>query len=355
MRYPYCFFFALFLSVCASGHTSEKLLEGRDTILVLGDSITQRGDYVSYLDAWLVERFPERRFTVINAGLASETVSGLSEPGHAKGKFPRPCLFERLERVLAKTQPDLIIATYGMNCGIYLELDGERFARYRDGIRRLRAAARQYGAEVVHVTPPIYDQQGKPGFDYDTVLTAYADWLVGQREMGWQVVDLHSAMRARVDARRATDPDFAVQKDGVHPDEAGHWMMAQSLIAYFGDPEAAALPGPEALIGADRLAAIDERMRAYLKAIHAETKPLRPRVPMGGDLSSAAETAARLADRIYTAPAKVGSRANCVSRPKRVSATPSFRKGARFSRTREGQSAPTNGRTRPRTVAPAKA
>lgn len=290
----------------ASAQASEALLEGKQRILFLGDSITQRGDYVAYFDAWLVRRFPDRRYTLINAGLASETVSGLSEPGHAKGKFPRPCLFERLERVLAKTQPDLIFATYGMNCGIYQELDEARFARFRHGILRLRAAARQYDAEIIHVTPPIYDHQGRSGFDYDEVLTAYTKWLVAQRALGWQVVDLHSAMRAEVDALKAEDAAFTVQKDHIHPDAAGHWMIAQSLISFFGDREAAALPGPESLLGSERLEAITERMQHYQKAIHAETKPMRPGVPSGGTLIEAKAAAEALSGRIYGERAPAG-------------------------------------------------
>lgn len=298
MRRFYPFRFLLLLVMLAPLQASQKLLEENQKILFLGDSITQSGHYVAYFDAWLVAHFPNKRFTVINAGLASETVSGLSEEDHAGGRFPRPDLFERLERVLAKTQPDLILACYGMNCGIYQELDEERFAHFREGMQRLRDAAQQHGAELVHITPPIYDNQGAAGFDYDEVLTAYSEWLVAQREAGWHVADLHSEMRAKINAAKADDPEFTVQKDRIHPNKTGHWMMAQSLICYFGDPGSAALATPEALIDRSRLAAIKLRMQGYLKAIHAETKPLRPGAPQGA-LESAAERAAELEAKIY--------------------------------------------------------
>ncbi|WP_018970484.1 GDSL-type esterase/lipase family protein [Rubritalea marina] len=182
---------------------NSDLLQGKKKILFLGDSITQKGQYVAYFNAWLVQQYPEQGVEVLNAGLASETVSGLSEASHMKHGFARPCLFERLERVLAKTEPDLIIACYGMNCGIYQTLDVQRFARYRHGIGRLRAAAKQYGAELIHVTPPIYDNHGKEGFDYDSVLSHYAAWLVMQRSQGWHVIDLHHSMRQNVDDKKA--------------------------------------------------------------------------------------------------------------------------------------------------------
>jgi len=277
----------------------EGLLKKSQRILFLGDSITQSGTYVVNFEAWLVKRYPDLRFTVINAGLSSETVSGLSEENHAGGRFPRPCLFERMERVLAKTNPDLIIACYGMNCGIYKELDEERTSQFRNGILRLRAVAQQYGAEVVHVTPPIYDNHGKVRLKYDSVLTTYAEWLVEQREQGWHVADLHSEMRAKVDQHRKQDPGYTVQKDRVHPNDEGHWMMAQCLIAYFGDPASAQAASAKELLDDSRLNAITQRMRSYQKAIHAETKPLRPGVRKKGSLGSAAAEAKQLEERIY--------------------------------------------------------
>ena len=288
------------LSFSSMASASEKLLEGKKTILILGDSITQMGDYVTYFDAWLVKKYPDRRFTVINAGVASETISGLSEDNHAGGRFPRPDLHERLERVLEKTKPDVIIACYGMNCGIYKELDDQRAARFQEGNVKLRAAAKKYNAEIVHMTPPIFDNHGKLGFDYDTVLSAYSAWMVKQRDNGWHVVDLHSDMRKKVDLAKASDPKFTVQKDTIHPDAAGHWMMAQPLIAYFGDTTSTQLASTNDLLDAARLAAVKQRMQLFQKAVHAETKPLRPGVPQGGTLESAAADAKKLEDIIYT-------------------------------------------------------
>src|SRR5687768_16044307 len=76
--------------------TPQALLIGSKRVLFLGDSITASGRYVAALDAWLSAVHREQRPELLNAGLPSETVSGLSEDGHAGGKFPRPDLVERL-------------------------------------------------------------------------------------------------------------------------------------------------------------------------------------------------------------------------------------------------------------------
>ena len=250
-------------------------------------------------DAWLVKKYPGRRYTVINGGVSSETISGLSEKGHAGGRFPRPDLHERLERVMEKAKPDLIIACYGMNCGIYKPLDEERFKPYRDGQIKLREVAKKHGAEVLHVTPPIFDNRGKAGFDYDEVLTAYSKWLVEQRKEGWHVADLHSEMRAKVDAEKAKDPKFTAQRDRIHPNGPGHWMMTRSPIAYSGDDTSAKLATAAELLPKPQFKAVAQRMSLYQKAIHAETNPKRPGVPKGGTLESAATEAGKLRPQIY--------------------------------------------------------
>ncbi len=110
-------------------------------IVFLGDSITYGGHYVEYINALLRLDSPQVHRELLDLGLPSETVSGLSEPNHAEGKFPRPALSERLARVLDKTRPALVVACYGMNDGIYYPPSAERLAKYQEGIRALREQA----------------------------------------------------------------------------------------------------------------------------------------------------------------------------------------------------------------------
>jgi len=68
--------------LCALAHLGAppQHLQKLQRILFLGDSITQAGDYVTYFDASMVKRFPEKRFTIRNAGLSSETVISATRP-----------------------------------------------------------------------------------------------------------------------------------------------------------------------------------------------------------------------------------------------------------------------------------
>src|SRR5438132_4669375 len=91
-------------------------LKDGQRVVFLGDSNTYAGKYIAYLDAYLCTRFPDKRFELINLGLPSETVTGLSEPDHP---YPRPNIHDRVERALTLAKPDVVVICYGMNDGIY--------------------------------------------------------------------------------------------------------------------------------------------------------------------------------------------------------------------------------------------
>lgn len=298
-------FFAGLLSASAEEPSPRELLTQSQRILFLGDSITASGGYVAYFDAWLAGQRLERPPIVINAGLPSETVSGLSEEGHADGKFPRPDLAERLERVLELTKPDLVIACYGINCGIYLPLEESRFARYREGMERLKKAVESRGAKFIVMTPPFYDDKRSPkdGFSYNDVLDRYADWLIQQRNDGWRVIDLHGPMTDFVRKQRESDPQFTVQPDGVHPSDVGHWFVARQVIAWFGDEKSAASATPAEMLNLVRVpdatfALIKQRAHLRRDSYVGTAGHKRPGVAKGLPVKDAEERAEELTHRI---------------------------------------------------------
>lgn len=217
-------------------------------ILFLGDSITFGGTYIQILESALIVAQPEVEYEILNLGLSSETVSGLSEEGHAGGQFPRPNLHERLDRVLAAVKPELVIACYGMNDGIYHPLSDARAQAFRDGIVKLRAQVARIGASIIHLTPPVFDpipisdRVLPAGLDaypksysgYNEVLSAYSKWLMEQRGQGWQVLDVHEAMGAALTTARSQNAAFTFAKDGVHPNADGHLVMARPLLQLWG-------------------------------------------------------------------------------------------------------------------------
>ena len=212
-----------------SAQEGAGLLAGK-RVMVLGDSITQGGGYVTFIEYLLEKRYPALAFDIVSVGLSSETTSGLSEEGHAGGRFPRPCLHERLGRALEAVKPKLVVACYGMNDGIYLPYSEGRMQAFRDGITRMVERCHAAGAQVVLVTPPVFDHRGSES-DYDTVLAKFADWEVKTPPKGVvAVADLHTLMADALAQRQQKDPKFHFASDGIHPNELGHLVMALSIL-----------------------------------------------------------------------------------------------------------------------------
>jgi lysophospholipase L1-like esterase len=300
----------LFWGACATHCPAAELVDVvRESrrILFLGDSITYAGGTVAGFETWLAVQPWPRKPHVISAGLPSETVSGLSEEGHAGGQFPRPVLSERLERILAKAKPDLILACYGMNDGIYLPFDEARFAKYQAGIEQLRERAAAVKATVIHLTPPAYDdQRGKLAFSYNDVLGRYAAWLLSQRDAGWLVIDLHGPMTAALAARRQTEPDFTFQPDAVHPTDAGLWFLTQTIVTALGDPSIQTDDSPPAFltrhkVAPETAAIIQKRMALLRDAYLSGAGHQRPGIKAGVPIADAEAATAQLTRQIEQA------------------------------------------------------
>jgi lysophospholipase L1-like esterase len=257
-------------------------------VVFLGDSITQAGGYVGLVTYYLERLHPNKDFDVFGLGLASETLSGLSEDGHAGGAFPRPCLFERLGRLLEKARPDVVFACYGMNDGIYLPSDRERTAAFRQGVARLIEQCRAAGVKQIYlITPPIYDFAPKAGeFNYDAVLAEYARWETTLNQSGVRVIDLHTAMRKARDGRG--EP---FSKDKVHPGDDGHLLMARTVLAAI---RVKAPDEPLATVKADPLYKLVEEKRrlrsaAWMRHVGYTREKTVPPAPLGTAEADAAK------------------------------------------------------------------
>lgn len=230
---------SFFCSILVAQQKSNSQLQLNRTqkILFLGNSITYDGRYVAMIESVLISRHLIKNTDIINLGLPSETVSGLSEDNHANGEFDRPCLFDRLGSVLQKIQPDIIFACYGMNDGIYLPFDSLRFKAYQEGVEKLYAQALRSGVKrIILITPPVHDDPNLGLGGYNQVLDQYSTWLLEQRKnKSWEVIDVHFPMKKYLESKRRIDPKYKLASDGVHPEQEGHWLMAKSIISYL-DP-----------------------------------------------------------------------------------------------------------------------
>ncbi len=218
-------------------------------ILFLGDSITYAGHFLPIVEAQLYRQAGGIPPELINLGLPGETCSGLSEPGRPA---PRPCVHDRLETALKKTEPDLVVICYGMNDGIYHPFSKHRFKAYQNGINTLVKQVQATGAQVILMTSPPFDpvplensDQLRPADaesfgwgaiaeNYDEVIERYATWIMQQEANVAQVIDLHRPIRAQVASGRRQDPRFNMSPDGVHLNQQGHRILGEVILQAWG-------------------------------------------------------------------------------------------------------------------------
>lgn len=273
---------ALILASADSAIAEMPFADGQ-TVLVLGDSITQNGQYVALAEAYLWAAYPDRKIDMISIGLSSETVSGITEPVHP---YPRPNVHHRLTKALDAAKPDWVVVCYGMNDGIYHPQSPEIVDTYRKGLTKLVDQVAQRKAKLILLTPPSFDIDAPPiqnqlkkvaagepyGYrnpyrDYDQTLTSLGDVVKSLASSPHvdRVIDVHQATGDYLKRVKAAVPDYAYG-DGVHPPADGHLTMAIGLLAGLGcDAEnaEATLIHLTGLTPADRKAAATDEQKQF--------------------------------------------------------------------------------------------
>lgn len=215
-------------------------------VVFIGDSITDYGTFPSIIETYFTINNSLNKFNFINIGLSSETLSGLTEPTHP---FHRPCVFERLNKIIETTKPDLAIVLYGVNDGIYYPFSDQRFQAFKDGVKKIVDTLHATGSKVALMTPTPLDHLSlnSPMFSdsadefsfngiyefYDDVMSEYSSWIK-ECKLAEQVVDVRSALIEFFDERRKINPNFS-DGDGIHFQLFGNYIIAKAIgEAVFG-------------------------------------------------------------------------------------------------------------------------
>jgi len=275
-------------------------LTARSPWIFLGDSNTYAGGYVAHLEARLKYTVPHLK--LLNLGVSSETASGLSEVDHP---FKRPCVHERLDKVLRMTRPGVVFACYGMNDGIYDPPSAERMHAYQHGMLDLAHKVAGSGAKLIVLTPPIFEPEpvaakGKfgpteagryayfaPYQRYDDVLQQQADWCLTNQLNATAVLDIRSMLIQAKQQRRVNDPNFNYSGDGVHFGDEAHGLIAEFVLGQLRAPTEIV----SAELSAGQLAAAVKRTKLLRDAYLSATGKNRPGLAAGHPIWTAEQLA----------------------------------------------------------------
>jgi lysophospholipase L1-like esterase len=216
---------------------SDFALKDRDRVVFYGDSITEQRLYTSYIEHYVLTRYPDRRVTFINTGWGGDKVSS---------NDCKPCAgvggLARLKRDVIDHRPTVVTLLFGMNDGQYRDFDPAISKVYEDGLTAIiRELKSKTGARIYVMTPTVYDGTRHTPWSktdrYNDVLDRYSEAVkaIAQRE-GLDVVDLHSVTTEALARMKKDDSDYTFAPDGVHPQEDGQLLMAAEILRAWGAP-----------------------------------------------------------------------------------------------------------------------
>ncbi len=231
------------------GTTLPLALRRGDRIVLIGNTLFERGDDFPYFEAMLQAGHPELQLSVRTLAWAADEVD----------LMPRPKNFGTLQQHLTAQKADVIFAAFGFNesfAGV------ERLPDFRVRLVRFltelkTSAYNGQSAPRIVLVSPIANENvpGVPAADLNNNrLAAYSramEAVAAEQQVGF--VNAFDATKAMLD-----DPTTQLTSNGVHLEGAGYEMLARRLYE-------ATFVAPPPKVSAELVGAIADKNRQFFR------------------------------------------------------------------------------------------
>ncbi len=226
---------ALFLLAVAAFAQGDFYLKDGDRVVFYGDSITEQRLYSTFIESYVLTRFPRLNVSFVHSGWGGDRVTGGSGGP----------IDVRLERDVFAYKPTVLTIMLGMNDGYYRAFNPDIFERYSSGYEYIIQTVKRAlpGVRITAIEPSPYDDVTRPPIftgGYNAVLLRYSKFLAelaGRENL--TLADLNSPVVAALRKAKALDPALAKKllPDRIHPGPAGHLIMAAALLEAWRAPD----------------------------------------------------------------------------------------------------------------------
>lgn len=224
----------LLLLVAAAQAQDGFYLKNGDRVVFYGDSITDQRLYTTFVESYVLTRFPKLDVSFVHSGWGGDRVTG-GGGGTIDVRLPRD---------VVAYKPTVVTVMLGMNDGRYRAFDQQIFETYANGYQKIvqRLKSDLPGVRMTLIQPSPYDDVTRaPMFEggYNAVLVRYSQFvkeLAAKEKV--DVADLNTAVVAALKKANATDAANAqkIIADRIHPGPGGHWLMAAELLKAWKAP-----------------------------------------------------------------------------------------------------------------------
>ena len=210
---------------------SDFFFKDGDTVVMIGDSITEQMLYSNYVEMWTVTRFPAWKLTFRGVGIGGDT-----SPGGNR----------RFKRDVVRFKPTAMTVDFGMNDGGYGGFDQKKFDNYFNGLQGMADQAKEAKIRVAWVTPQPLDtgDAGKTEPNkYNPTLEKFSEdgvKEIAKKNDGLFVDQFHPYLAVLNKARGEMETYKRITAgDAVHPGPPGQSLMAASILKGLSFPKLA--------------------------------------------------------------------------------------------------------------------
>jgi lysophospholipase L1-like esterase len=216
------------------GAEGDFAIRDGDRVVFYGDSITDQRLYTTFVETYVVTRFPTRDVTFIHSGFGGDRVSG-------GGGGP---IDTRLARDVFAYKPTVVTVMLGMNDGGYQPFRKPYFDIYSRGYRHLVESLKSHlpGVRLTLILPSPYDDvTRKPTFEggYNRVLIQFGEFVKElAAQEGATVANLNAPVVAALKKAQEIDAARApgLIQDRIHPGPGVQLIMAGALLRAWNAP-----------------------------------------------------------------------------------------------------------------------
>jgi lysophospholipase L1-like esterase len=211
--------------------TSDFAIHDGDRVVLYGDSITDQRLYSTFIEEYVLTRFPTWKIQWTQSGVGGDKVSG-----GAAGPIDL-----RIQRDVLPYRPNVVTIMLGMNDGYYHPPNAAIQKTYEDGYISMvdTILSGAPGVKLTLIGPSPYDDVTHPTMHYNEVMQAYSEFDRKEADRTHQgFVDLNAPVVDVLQKAETAHPDLASRliPDRVHPGAGVHWVMAETVLKAWHAP-----------------------------------------------------------------------------------------------------------------------